>query len=304
MTASGGGGGEGSVFEELRDRTQQAVESGHLAEAAALAEEALGWARHQGSQNQIDQAICNRAAISIALGQGEAELPGLRKILMRAGSPANSWLAAYNIAVYYFYAKLFKKSLFYARIARDRAKFLGVREWLASSHNQLGGALLSVSRIREASAEYEHALDLMPPERSLRRALVCDNLGYCRILQGRIEEGYALHYECQAVLRRCGAKHYQVVPRLHLCYAHLETGRYRHALRHGAAALELALESGFAEGAKNALYLLGEASILSGDSPAAHAYFTRLQQEFFPSANYLPSFLLTVDVRKLINLHA
>jgi tetratricopeptide (TPR) repeat protein len=301
------GGDRGNVFEELRSRTQQAVEGGRLAEAEALAEEALTWARSHGSQNQVDQAICNRAALAISLGRGEGELPALRKILVRSGSPANAWLAAYNIARYYEAEKLFGKSLFYARIARDRAKVLGSRDWQASSHNQMGNALLGESSIPEASAEYEQALALLPAEDSLRRAAFLVNLGYCRVLQGRFADGYPLLYQCLAVERRIGSKRYEVLARLDLCFAHLETGRYRHALRQGRTALRLALAEDPEEGTrgvKNALYLLGEACSLSGNAAEAHQYFTRLQRRFFPEADYLPGFLLSVDVRKLVNLHA
>jgi len=36
----------------------------------------------------------------------------------------------------------------------------------------------------------------------------------------------------------------------------------------------------------------------------ARGYFTRLQQEFFQGQSYLPEFLLAVDIRTLVNLHA
>ena len=43
---------------------------------------------------------------------------------------------------------------------------------------------------------------------------------------------------------------------------------------------------------------------VAGLGLAARAYFTRLQREFYPDASYLAGFLLTVDVRQLVNLHA
>ena len=55
---------------------------------------------------------------------------------------------------------------------------------------------------------------------------------------------------------------------------------------------------------KNALYLLGEVAHLSDDVEAARGYFGRLHRDFFPDAGYLPEFLLAVDIRKLVNLHA
>jgi len=131
-----------------------------------------------------------------------------------------------------------------------------------------------------------------------------DNLGYCRVLHSRLREAYTLFYESLAILRRVGAERYQLCPRLDLCFAHLESGRYRRAERHGRKALAIAESVGDADDIKNALYLLGEAANLQGDSATARGYFARLQQSYFPDQPYLPSFLLAIDVRKLINLKA
>jgi Tfp pilus assembly protein PilF len=144
----------------------------------------------------------------------------------------------------------------------------------------------------------------MPPEPSPARARILDNLGYCSILQGRHRQGYTYLYQSLRLLRRFGAERYQISSRLDLCFAHLETGHYRHAWRHGVAALELAQRMGEPDSVKNALYLLGEVANLQGDLDLARSYFSRLQREFFPDASYLPGFLLAVDVRKLVNLHA
>ncbi len=70
------------------------------------------------------------------------------------------------------------------------------------------------------------------------------------------------------------------------------------------SALRLAEETGQVDSVKNALYLLGEAANLVGEEGEALGYFTRLQKDYFPGATYLPGFLLAVDVRKLIKLHA
>jgi tetratricopeptide (TPR) repeat protein len=294
----------GAVFEDLRSRAQRAVDAGRLEEAAELIARALAWARDHGTPQQVDHAVCNQAAVAIQLGRGEAHLPRLREILLRSGDPASCRLAAYHISLYYEVTKNFKKSLFYARIARDRAELLGVSDWLAASHNQLGNALLGESFVEDACGEYEQALALMPAERSVGRALILNNLGYCRILQRRFGDGYSLLFASLADLRRFRAERYQVLVQLDLCFAHLETGRYRHARRRGDAALALATRTGQTDAIKNALYLLGEAANLSGEIETARGYFTRLHRDFFPDATYLPGFLLAVDVRKLINLHA
>lgn len=296
--------GARSGFEELRSEGARAVEAGRFEEAAVIFEAALDCAREHGDSRQVDLALCNRAAVAIELGRGEGELPRLREILMRNGDPHNCRVAAYNIARYYELAKSYKKALFYARIARERSEALGRRDWLASSHNLIGNTLLAESFVEQACVEYERALELMPEEPSVARAMIFDNLGYCRILQGRHREGYSLLYRSLAALRPARIDSYEATVRLDLCFAHLETGRYHHARRHGRKALLRAEASGDPILIKNALYLLGEVESLCGDTDGARAYFSRLQKAYFPDASYLPGFLLAVDVRNLVNLHA
>ncbi len=292
------------VFEELRGRGEKAVHAGQLEEAESFFSQALDWAREHGELSQIDLGTCNLAAVTIELGRGEGELPRLREILLRNADPHNCRLAAYNISRFYELTKNYKKSLFYARIALERAESLERLDWMASTHNRIGNVLLAESFVEEACQRYETALALMPGDHSVWRAGILDNLGYCRILQRRFPEGYKLLYESLAILRRRRSERYQISPLLDLCFAHLETGRYGHARRRGAQALLLAEKVGHVDSIKNALYLLGEAANLSGYSDEAREHFRRLQRDFFPEAFYLPGFLMSVDIRKLINLHA
>ncbi|HEV3454921.1 MAG TPA: hypothetical protein VHG32_00100 [Thermoanaerobaculia bacterium] len=291
------------AFEDFRERWQRSIEVGHLEEAEEIIQRALAWAQGHGDLRRIDSVVCALAAVAIHLGRGDGELPRLREILLRNGDAANCRLAAYNISIHYQFAHNFKKSLFYARIACDRALQLGRKDWIAFSRNQLGNALLGESFIDQACREYEEAAALIPAP-GVWRARILNNLGYCRVLQKRFAEGYSCLYESLRLLRRFSAERYQVLPRLDLCFAHLETGRYEHARRQGVAAFALAEKMGDADATKNALYLLGETANLSGDTTMASGYFTRLQRDYFPESPYLPGFLLAVDVRKLVNLHA
>jgi tetratricopeptide (TPR) repeat protein len=292
------------TFEELKSRGEKAVRAGQLEEAQDLFDQALTWAREQGEQPQVDLGICNRAAVVIEMGRGDGEVPHLREILVRNVDPFICQLAAYNISRHYELTKNYKKSLFYARIALERAGVLGRRDWLASSHNLIGNTLLAESFIVEACREYEKALEYAPQEPTAARGQILDNLGYCRVLQGRHREGYRLLYESLRILKRCGAQRYEISVRLDLCFAHLETSRLRLSRRHGTAALALAEAMEDQASIKNALYLLGEVAHLSDDVEAARGYFGRLHRDFFPDAGYLPEFLLAVDIRKLVNLHA
>jgi tetratricopeptide (TPR) repeat protein len=296
-------GGNPEVYEEFRKLWQRSIELGRLEEAEQIIQRALVWVRENGDERLIDSVVCAFAAVVIHLGRGDAEVPRLREILLRSSDPANCRMAAYYIAIYYEFVKNYKKSLFYARIAHDRAQQLGRTDWIAYTCNQLGNALLGESFVDEACRHYETAVRLVV-DGGVWRARMLDNLGYCRVLQGRFNEGYSCLYESLRLLRHFSAERYQVLPHLDLCFAHLETGRYPHAQRHGAAAIELAEAIGDAEAIKNALYLLGETANLMGDTDRANDYFTRLQHDYFPESPYLPGFLLAVDVRKLVNLHA
>lgn len=298
-------GADFAGLEAFKDRWQRAIESGQLEAARQHIEQAEAWAGQHGDDRQRDYITCARAAVAIQLGHGAKELPRLREILMRGADANNCRLAAYHISLHYELVKSFKKSLFYARIALERAEALGRTDWLAASHNQIGNALLGESFVDQAYAEYERALALMgEDEPTVWRAHVLVNLGYCNVLLERHRSGYTYLYRGLRMLRRLKADRYLAGLLLDLCFAHLETGRYRYALRHATMALRLAEKTGHAEAVKNALFLIGQAANLCGDARGARDYFTRLHEDFFPRDKYLPGFLLAVDVRKMINLHA
>lgn len=293
-----------SQFESLNQRGHAAAEAGLLDEAIAHFDQLLAVARQTGDPRLIDLAFCNRAAVAIVLGEGEREIGRLREILMHNVDPVNARLAAYNIARYFEVSKSFKKALFYARIAHERSCLQGRRDWIASSHNLIGNILLAESFVPEAVEEYEKALAAMSAGSQVWMARILANLGYCRVVQHRPAEGFTLLFKSLRILRSHGAERYQMTTHLDLCFAYLEAHRYGRARKHGEAALAIAERLGESEAMKNALYLLGEAANLSGHEVTARRYFSRLQSDFFPQADYLAPMLLAVNVRKLVNLHA
>jgi tetratricopeptide (TPR) repeat protein len=291
-------------FEELKAAWQAEVEAGRLQEALELIGRALEWAESTGDVRKVDATLCARAAITIHLGRGEEELPKLREILLRSSDIGNARLASYHLSIYYQFAENYKKSLFYARLALDRSKLMGRQDWLASSYNQLGNALLGENYIDQAFAEYERSLSLMPPDAMVWRSSILNNLGYCHLLQGNFNEGFVMLRDSLRLARRAENQVYQILPHLDLAYAHLERGRYRDAHRHATSALALAERLGERHAIRNALYLLGETANMDRDENGAWEYFSRLHSEFYPEFNGLPQFLMAVDVRKLVNLHA
>jgi len=293
----------GAEVQRLRDLGQTAVLKGDLEHALVLFDRALTAAECTGSPKLVDLARCNRAAVAIELGRGEAEVAALQSVLQRNVDASSCLLAAYLLARFHELGGRLPKALFYARIAVDRSDALGRREQ-ASSRNQVGNLLLAESRIGEATRRYEQALELIGTGTDVWRARVLDNLGYCRILETRYREGFALLFESLRILRSFKAERYEVSTRIDLCFAYLEVNRCRPAIRHGERALALARRTLQPAASKNALYLLGQASVMEGDADAARRWFEDLELEFYPDHRGVADLLLQVDVRRLVNLKA
>lgn len=294
-------------FDALIEEGRALLAADRLPESLRVLEEAERLAEGSGDRRAADRAYANRCAVMIAIDRGlSAEsLHRLREILMACDDAVTAWLAAYNIARAYEFAKEHRKGLFYARIALDRARLLASADWVASSRNQIGNFLLAESRFEQACEEYEAALTLLPEDQaSVRKAAIFDNLGYTYVMLGRVGEGLSLLYRSLRRFRALGTRRETILPHLSLCFSLLEVGNFRHALKHGATALALAEEADERDSIKHALFLLGEAAQQGGDPNLARRSFERLQERYFPGASYLTEVLLTVDVRKLINLKA
>ena len=253
---------------------EAAKDAGNLALARAHYAASGAAAQRCGADELVERALCNEAAVAIALGEAESAIPAMREVLMHNQSQVNCYLASYNIARAYELSKDHKKGLFYARIARDRAELLERPQWLASAWNQIANFLLGDSFFRDAADTYRAVLADSGPGPSLRTA------------------------------RRHHWSRSEMIARIDLCYAHLEIGRLEVAERHGRRGLALAEESGETDWVKNALYLLGEVAVVGGAASEARTRFGELQQRFYPEQPYLSEFLVGVDVRRLVNLRA
>jgi len=290
-------------FETLRRQAVEAAQHSEFEEAYERLGEALECARQIGEPDLIDRAFCGRASAALELGI-EAPIAELREALMRNSDLENCFLAGYTLSRHFELCREYRKSLFYARIAQGNAERLGRQVWVASSYNQIANMNLALSFFDEACRDYERALELLPETAEVERALIYDNLGYCRVIQGRPREGFRYLFSSLRTLRRLSALRYQIYPRLGLCCAYLEIGRHRSALKHGFRALQIAESEGDTEATKNALYLLGETANQAGATTIARRFYTRLQTEFFPQESALADMLLAVDARSLINLRA
>ena len=295
------------TFEELKSRGEQAVDAGQLEEARGPLRSGPHLGPRARRAPQVDLGICNRAAVAIELGRGDGELPRLREILVRNGDPVNCQLAAYNISRYYELTKNYKKCAVLRPHRPRRAGVLGRRDWLASSHNLIGNTLLAESFIDEACREYEKALELMRrrsrPSGAARSSTTSATAASCR---GATTRATACSTRACASLKRCGAA---AVRDLRPPRPLLRPSRDRAAFASpsGTARAALALAETMERSGRRSRTpstCSARSPNLSGDVEAARGYFGRLQRDFFPDAGYLPEFLLAVDVRKLVNLHA
>jgi len=293
-----------ALYEATRDHAIELLRAGRLEEAREQFDAALAVARRLGDEVLEDRALLNLCGVDISLDDGASGLGELRQLLMRSQDDVNCRLAAYNIARIYERRKDYKKGLFYARIARERARQIEVPdpEWIASDHNQIGNFLVADSRFAEAVDEYRAALAVDLQASAVRRALIEHNLGYCLLVLGDHRRGFELVFRSLRIFRRTGDELQIAVTHLDLAFGYLEIERYRYACHHAAKALAL-LESGGGseESLRNAHYLLGEARLLSGDEAGARFHFERLQA-IYSDTPFLAEFLLAIDIRNMINL--
>lgn len=293
-------------FDALRAACRAAVESGRLDAALEVADQALVCAERLDDERLIDLARCNRAAVAIVLGRFGDDFGDLRRILMRNHCAETSFAAAYHLSHAYELRKDFKKGLFYARVARDRAQAADDREILTKSYNQIGVCLLGDSYFEQAIAEFDRALELRDRDGTgddVVRVSLIANRAYCRLVLGHDRGAFGDLFRCLRWYRRHGAELYAVWPHLFLSYGYLEMGRLVRAWRHADRALTLAEESGDQPARRYALFLLAEVEKAGGDLEAAMDHFERMRQLFYPDTT-LPSAIASVGMAKVVNLRA
>ncbi len=294
----------GSRIEELRRQTRVEVDRGHLDRALDLCDEAIDLARELGDRELVDQAICNKSGILVIQGQGDRVVGELRQILLRSSSAANNFQAAYVVSQFHELREERERSLFYARLALDHAERSKELEFVAKGNNRIANLLMADSYFEEACTHYGQALELLPEDYHLDRALLWSNTGYCQVVLGHYNRGLKyLSRSLQLVRRKCAAT-WERFPCLGLSYAYLELARLDQARTHGGRALRQSELAESPEQIKNSLYLLGETEKLAGNEWQAWQYFRRLQGEFYPDQPEITDLLMATDIRKLVNLMA
>jgi tetratricopeptide (TPR) repeat protein len=283
--------------EELRLEALSRVRLGDYEDALSIYDAALALATDETVRELI---TINKADAMIALERSGPEVNELPRVIMRRRSPRHIYLAAYALQYKYRLENDLKRAMFYGQLALRTAEEANEPSWRRIVLLELGNIYELDSQIDTAVVCFEESLAIGEEsrenrDRDLSHAYAIENLGYCKLLQGRIDDGLAYVHEALGMLHDPIGRAEAYVD---LCYGYLERGDYAQAQLYGEAALEIAKDP---RQIRNAHYLLGEACYKAGDVDGATHHFDELAK-FYPQFRNLKSLLFAIDLRSMVNL--
>jgi tetratricopeptide (TPR) repeat protein len=282
--------------EELRQAALSRVRLGDYEEAVGLYDEALLLATDEDSRELI---TINKADAMIALERTGPEVQELPRVIMRRRNVRHVYLAAYALQYKYRLENDLKRALFYGQLALRTAEEAKESSWRRVVLMELGNIYELDSQIPTAIECFQEAL-LMSEEsrdnrdRDISHAYSLENLGYCLLLQGKLDEGLLYVHEALEILHDPIGRAEAYVD---LCYGYVEQGDYARARHYGEAALAIAKEP---RQIRNSHYLLGEACYKAGDTDGASFHFDELAK-FYPQFRNLKNLLFALDLRSMVN---
>ena len=282
-------------IEELRQRGLAKVRENQLEEAIGLYDQALPLCSDEETRELV---TINKADAMIALERSGPEIQELARVIMRRRNPRHVCLAAYALQYKHRLEGDFKRALFYGQLALRAAEESNDVAYERAVLVDLGNIYEMDSQIDRAMECFEQALALLDDARehnNLSRGYTLENLGYCRVLTGSLDEGIkTIHEALEYLSDPLGL----VEAYIDLCYGYLEQGDVQAARKYGEMALDCATDS---RHVRNAHYLLGEVAYTMGDAERANDHFDKLAK-FYPEFRNLKSLLFAVDLRSMINL--
>lgn len=287
-----------SEYWEWHQRGLEALNEARLSEAAEAFARARSAALRHGLP-LVDRAYCNWAGIRHAQDRRTGLEKGLSRVLGGSEDPRARQLAAYYLACIHWSQKNLKSARFYGSMAVRLAESLELIPSRVAGVHLLGLVWLAESRLEEARACFQEAVDLSAGQGMHPHAVMAKStLGYCLALQGRRREGLG-HLEEALVALDCPL--YEPPMRLNLGFALLEGGDLDGAIVQGRAALDLLERQGSRVDAKFAYYLLGEGYAQSGAGGQAEECFEILQKTWYPQYPELVRTLLACRTYPLLN---
>jgi tetratricopeptide (TPR) repeat protein len=283
--------------EQLRQAALEHVRQGDLDEAIVLYDEALSVVADDEARELI---TINKADAMIALERSGPEVQELARIIMRRRNLRHVYLAAYALQYKHRLENDFKRALFYGQLALRTADEASEPAWRRVVLIDLGNVYEMDSQIDQAIECFREALEISGEsnenhDQDLSYGYALENLGYCMLLQQKIEEGIETIQRALAILHDpIGAAEAHI----DLCYGYLEQNDLDKALEHGTAGLDLAKDP---RQIRNSHYLLGEVAYKLGDVETADFHFDQLAR-FYPEFRNLKSLLFAIDLRGMVNL--
>ena len=294
-------------FAEVRVAAREADLAGRPDEAIAIWDAAIAECESAGLSDLRDLAVCLRCAPLLKLDRLLGEITELKRVLLRAGRDDTRSIAAYYIAVAYDLDDDLTRALDFARRANELADASDDPAHRAAAANLAGNLALLRGELEEAEGAYGSALDAyggVTGYGELMSAQVLDNLGYVMLCTGRVDEGVETIERATRTLESTEARDYIHQALQDLCYGYILQDRLDAAKRVGVRGLELARAYDEPLVVKNLLFLLGEASVRSGDRFQARRYLSELSRYYPALANSgeMVEVLLGMDLTAVVNL--
>ncbi len=283
--------------EELRRAALARVREGEFEIALSLFDEALAMA---ATEEMRELVTINKADALIALERSGPEVQELPRVIMRRRNLRHVYLAAYALQYKHRLENDLKRAMFYGQLALRTSEEANEPAWRRLVLLELGNIYELDSQIATAIEYFKESIAIADewadnPDKDLSHSYALENLGYCLLLQGELEEGLAhVHEALQTLVDPIGrAEAY-----IDLCYGYIEAGDHEKARFYGEAGLEVAKEP---RQIRNAHYLLGEACYKAGDTENASFHFDELSK-FYPEFRNLKNLLFAIDLRSMVNL--
>lgn len=293
---------ETMTVEELRREGLRLYYASALEEALPYFDRALALTSDGETR---DLLTIHKASVHVAQQKSSPEVQALPAIIMRR-RPLRG-LAAYHLATKFENEKDYARARFYLDIALEAANEAEDHRLRVVTTIDLGNLCVYDSRPEEAVEYYDRALALLTEasvlsavsekEAQLWAAFATQNLGYCRVIGDRADEGIALLHRAIEMLESCEGHAYAAESHLDLCLGYMETGHLEEARLHGEIGLRDATED---RQVRNGHYLLGEVAYTLGDPAGAEHHFDQLAR-YYPDFPQLRNLLLAIDLRKIVN---
>jgi len=282
--------------EELRRCGLEAMRSGDYDRSIELFDQALGAATSDDARELI---TINKAGVLITLEKAGPEVQALAQIIMRRRNLRHVDLAAYWLQFKHRIEGDLKRAIFYGELALRAADEANEPTWRRPVLIELGTNYEMDSQIGKAIECLQEAIDITGEsidkgEQEISMGYALENLGYCKLLQEKYDEGLRLiHRSLNFIHDRYALAEAYV----DLCYGYLGKNELERSRMYGQKALDLAEEE---RQIRNTHYLLGEIAHQMHDTEKAEFHFNELAR-FYPGFRHLKDVLFAIDLRRMVN---